>query len=320
MKNVAVLTSGGDAPGMNAVVRSVVRCGLGAGLKVFGIRRGYQGLLEGRFEEMDHRSVSGLLGIGGSVLECARCREMTEPHGPEAAARILKRREIDGLIAIGGDGTFRGARDLSNYGVNVVAVTGTIDNDIPGTDHTIGYDTACDTLLWCLNQLRDTAASHNRTFVVEAMGRNSGWLALSAGLAGGADVILIPEVPWTREDVLATIMRRLETGRSFSLVVIAEGAGRATDLAGWLNEQTDMEHEVKTCIPGHIQRGGAPTTFDRLLATRCGAQALEALLAGHKNVMIGDQAGAIVEVPLDDAVGSTRTIDRGLYDLAMRVA
>jgi 6-phosphofructokinase 1 len=320
MKSIAVLTSGGDSPGMNAVVRSAVRCALGAGLHVYGIRKGYQGLLEGRFEELDSRAVSGLLGLGGSVLECARCLEMQEPQGPEQAARILARREIDGLIAIGGDGTFRGALELSKQGISVIGVTGTIDNDIPGTDHTIGFDTACDTLLWCLNKLRDTAQSHNRTFVVEAMGRHSGWLALSAGIAGGADVILIPELPWSNEEVLATLQRRTDNGRTFNLVVIAEGAGRATDLAGWLNAQTPEELEVRTCIPGHIQRGGAPTTFDRLLGTRCGAAAVEALLAGHGGVMVGDRAGGIVEVPLSEATSGKRTIDEELYKLALRVA
>ena len=320
MKQIAVLTSGGDAPGMNAVTRSVVRCGVAAGLRVFGVRRGYQGLLEGRFEELDSRAVSGLMGRGGSVLECARCKEMYEPQGPESAAQILARREIDGLITVGGDGTFNGAVELAKYGVKVIGVTGTIDNDIPGTEHTIGFDTACDTLLWCLNQLRDTAASHNRTFVVEAMGRHSGWLALSAGLAGGADVILIPEVEWSREQVMETVARRVETGHTFTLIVIAEGAGRATDLAGWLNAQTEEEHEVRTCIPGHIQRGGAPTTFDRLLGTRCGARAVEALVAGRHGVMIGDQANSLVEIPLADTVKSKRTIDRELYDLALKVS
>lgn len=320
MKKLAVLTSGGDSPGMNAAVRSVVRCGLSAGAKVLAIRRGYQGLLEGRFEEMDSRSVSGLTGRGGSVIECARCKEMLEPGGPDSAAHILRRREIDGLVAIGGDGTFRGALSLHELGVPVIGVTGTIDNDIPGTDHTIGFDTACDNLSWCISQLRDTAASHNRTFIVEAMGRHSGWLALAAGMAGGADVILIPEVPWTKEEVLATLQRRYDSGRTFNLVIIAEGAGRATDLAGWLNAQTPEELEVRTCIPGHIQRGGAPTTFDRILATRCGHRAVEALLAGRSGDMIGDRGGVISEAPLAEAVSGRRTIDRELYELALKVA
>lgn len=320
MKTIAVLTSGGDAPGMNAALRSVVRCGLGAGLHVFGIGKGYQGLLEGRFTELDSRAVSGLLGRGGSMLECSRCPEMLEPQGPEQAARILARREIDGLITIGGDGTFRGAHELAKQGMRVVGITGTIDNDIPGTDNTIGFDTACDTLLWCLNQLRDTAQSHNRTFVVEAMGRHSGWLALSAGIAGGADVILIPELPWTNEEVLAALAKRLDSGRTFNLVVIAEGAGRATDLAGWLNAQTPDDLEVRTCIPGHIQRGGAPTTFDRLLGTRCGAAAVASLLSGHDGVMIGDCGGKLVEVPFSEATSGKRTIDAELYKLALSVA
>jgi len=320
MKTIAVLTSGGDSPGMNAAVRAVVRSGLAAGIKVTAIRRGYSGLLEGRFEEMDWRSVSGLLNRGGSFIECARCAEMYEPGGPEAAAKILHRREIDGLVVIGGDGSFRAAQLLAQFGVSVVGLTGTIDNDIIGTDRTIGFDTACDTLSWCINQLRDTAASHNRTFVIEAMGRRSGWLALAAGIAGGADVILIPEVLWTQEDVLATIQKRIEAGRTFSLVVIAEGAGRATDLTGWLNAQTSEEHEVRACIPGHIQRGGMPSTADRVFATRCGVMAVEALSAGRSNIMIGEARGEMCEVPLEITTTGNRLIDRQLYDMALRIA
>ena len=320
MKNIAVLTSGGDSPGMNAAVRAVVRSGLAAGLKVLAVRRGYEGLLEGRFEEMDWRSVSGLLNRGGSFIECARSTEMYDSAGPEAAAKILNRREISGLVVIGGDGSFRAAQKLAELGVKVIGLTGTIDNDIIGTDKTIGFDTACDTLSWCINQLRDTAASHNRTFVIEAMGRHSGWLALAAGIAGGADVILIPEVPWTQEEVLATIQKRIEAGRTFNLVVIAEGAGRATDLTGWLNAQTPEELEVRACIPGHIQRGGVPSTADRVFATRCGVLAVDALLAGRSNIMIGEAQGAMCEVPLELTTTGNRLIDRELYEMAVRIA
>jgi len=304
---------------MNAAVRSVVRCGLKAGLKVYGIRRGYDGLLEGRFEEMDNRSVSGLISQGGSVIECARCAEMLETHGPQAAANILKRREIDGLIVIGGDGTFRGALKLHELGVKVVGLPGTIDNDIPGTDFTIGFDTACDTLSWCIGRLRDTAASHQRTFIVEAMGHNSGWLALYGGIAGGADVILIPEIPWTNAEVKQAIDKRIQESRAFHLVVIAEGAGRATDLADWLNKNTDPEFEVRVCIPGHIQRGGAPTTLDRLLATRLGGQAIDALINDRAGIMLGEERGQIAEVPLQEAIKGHRTIDQKLYELALTV-
>jgi len=319
MKSIAVLTSGGDSPGMNAAVRAIVRCGLSAGLQIYGIRRGYEGLLEGRFEELTNYSVSGLMYRGGSLLECARCAEMLEPHGPESAAKILKRREIDALVVIGGDGSYRGALKISNHGVPVVGLPGTIDNDIPGTERTIGFDTACDTLSWVIERLRDTAESHHRTFIVEAMGRHSGWLALYGGLAGGADVILLPEIPWQQEDVLSTIERRMAEGRTFHLIVIAEGAGRATDLVNWLQEHARDEVEVRACIPGHIQRGGIPTTLDRVMATRMGERAIQALLAGETAVTIGESGGQLVEVPLETATSSCRTIDKELYELAMTV-
>lgn len=313
------MTSGGDSPGMNAAIRAVVRCGLSAGLKVFGIRRGYEGLLEGRFEELSSRSVSGLMYRGGSLLECARCAEMLEPHGPESAAKILERREIDGLIVIGGDGSYRGALKIANLGVPVIGLPGTIDNDIPGTERTIGFDTACDTLSWVIERLRDTAESHHRTFIVEAMGRHSGWLALFGGIAGGADVILLPEIPWKQQDVLATIERRMAEGRTFHLVVIAEGAGRATDLVNWLQQNAKDEVEVRACIPGHIQRGGVPTTIDRVMATRMGERAVQALTGGCSSEAIGEEGGRLVEVPLATATAGTRTIDTELYELALTV-
>jgi 6-phosphofructokinase 1 len=319
MKHIAVLTSGGDSPGMNAAVRSVVRCGIASGLRVSAVRRGYEGLLEGRFDEMSTRDVSGLISAGGSAIGSARCPEMFEPAGPEQAAKILKRRDVDGLVVIGGDGSYRGALEISKHGMAVVGLPGTIDNDIPGTERTIGFDTACNTLLHVLNQLRDTAASHHRTFVVEAMGRSAGWLALYAGISGGADIIIVPEIPWSNENVLQRLSQRVEQGKTFHLIVIAEGAGRATDLAGWLNEATPGELEIRVCIPGHIQRGGAPTVADRLFATECGRQAVQALAAGRCNVMVGEQAGRIAEVPLEEALTGRRLIGQELYDLAVAV-
>jgi 6-phosphofructokinase 1 len=320
MRHIAVLTSGGDSPGMNAAVRAVVRVGLDSGLKVSAVRRGYQGLLEGRFEQMDGRAVSGLINTGGSALGSARCPEMLEPYGPEQAAKICKRRDVDGLVVIGGDGSYRGAEAISRHGVKVVGLPGTIDNDIPGTERTIGFDTACNTLVHILGQLRDTAASHHRTFVVEAMGRNAGWIALHAGIAGGADIILVPEIEWDREKVLRRLLQRVDQGKTFHLVVIAEGAGRATDLAGWLHEQTPDELETRVCIPGHIQRGGAPSVMDRLFATRCGQQAVHALLEGRSNIMVGEQCGEIAEVELETATEGRRTINKELYILATTVA
>jgi 6-phosphofructokinase 1 len=316
MKHIAVLTSGGDSPGMNAAVRSVVRCGLMSGLKVSAIRRGYEGLLEGRFDEMSARDVSGFISMGGSAIGSARCAEMMDPAGPEQAAKILHRRDVDGLVVIGGDGSYRGAIEISKHGMGVVGLPGTIDNDIPGTERTIGFDTACNTLLQVLNQLRDTAASHHRTFVVEAMGRSAGWLALYAGIAGGADIIIVPEVPWTQEEVLRRLQDRTAQGKTFHMIVLAEGAGRATDLANWLNQNTPGELEIRVCIPGHIQRGGAPTAVDRLFATQCGQRAVNALIESRHRIMIGEKAGKISEVPLDETLQGRRLIDRELYDLA----
>jgi 6-phosphofructokinase 1 len=317
---LAVLTSGGDAPGMNAALRSVVRTAIAGGANVHFCYRGYQGLIEDEIEPATSRAVSGLLSRGGSAIGCAREPRMLEPEGPASAAESLHRRGIEGLIAIGGDGTFRGAIELQKHGIHVVGVPGTIDNDIPGCDRTIGFDTACDTLAWCINRLRDTAESHHRTFVVEAMGRHSGWLALHGGMAGGADVILIPEIPWTREEVLDRLMQRIQEGRIFHLVVLAEGAGKALELTNWLMDNTAREIEVRACIPGHIQRGGTPTTVDRILGTRTGHHAVLALLAGKHGIVVGQLHGEIVEVPLEIATAGSRKIDLALYELALTVA
>lgn len=305
---------------MNAAVRSVVRSALARGVRVNAVKFGFKGIFDGLIEEMSSYSVSGMLNRGGSFIGCSRCMEMLEPEGPARAARILTERGIEGLIVIGGDGSFRGAMALEQQGVSVIGMPGTIDNDIPGLDRTIGFDTACDTLAWCINRLRDTAESHHRTFVVEAMGRNTGWLALHGGMAGGADVILIPEMPWTPQEVVDKIRKRMSEGRTFHLVVIAEGAGRATDLVNYINQHMPEPIEVRACIPGHIQRGGAPTTVDRILATRTGAAAVAAVLEGRHGVVVGQMHGQITEVPFAQATAGSRTTDRGLYELAMTVA
>jgi 6-phosphofructokinase 1 len=318
--HLGVLTSGGDSPGMNGAVRSVVRTALSKGVETYAIRFGYQGIFDGKFEKMTSYSVSGLLNRGGSFIGCSRCQAMLEPGGPARAVELLRAQGIDKLIVIGGDGSFRGMMALEQSGMHTVGLPGTIDNDIPGLDRTIGFDTACDTLSWCINRLRDTAESHHRTFVVEAMGRNSGWLALHGGMAGGADVILIPEVAWTPKGVLDTIMQRISEGRTFHLVIIAEGAGRATDLVNFINLHAPMPIEVRACIPGHIQRGGAPTTIDRIMATRTGYAAVHAILEGRHGVVVGQLQGQVVEVPLSIATDGSRTIDLSLYELALTVA
>jgi 6-phosphofructokinase 1 len=319
-KTFAVLTSGGDAPGMNSALRAIVRSGIAAGFNVVGYYRGYQGIFSGEYEQLSSYSVSGLLSRGGSALGCARSQQMLEAGGVEKAAGLLKEHGVDALMAIGGDGTFRGLVELQKFGVEVIGLPGTIDNDIPGLDRTIGFDTACDTLAWCINRLRDTAESHHRTFVVEAMGRHAGWLALYGGMAGGADVILIPEIPWTPEGVLQRLNARSDEGRIFHLVVIAEGAGRATDLTDHIQRHMPPDFEVRACIPGHIQRGGVPTTVDRILGTRAGFHAVQALSEGRTGVVVGQMHGQIVEVPLAEATRGSRKIDLALYELALTIA
>lgn len=318
--HLGVLTSGGDSPGMNAAVRSVVRTALSKSIQTFAVRFGYQGIFDGKFEAMTSYSVSGMLNRGGSFIGCSRCQAMLEPGGPARAAELLREQGVDKLIVIGGDGSFRGAMALEEQGIHVVGLPGTIDNDIPGLDRTIGFDTACDTLSWCINRLRDTAESHHRTFVVEAMGRNSGWLALHGGMAGGADVILIPEVQWSPQGVLDSILQRISEGRTFHLVVIAEGAGRATDLVNFINQHSPVKIEVRACIPGHIQRGGFPTTVDRIMATRTGFAAVHTVLEGRHGVVVGQRMGQVVEVPFAEATAGSRTTDLNLYELAMTVA
>ncbi|MCB1217223.1 6-phosphofructokinase [bacterium] len=328
MRNIAVLTSGGDSPGMNAAVRAVVRVGRAADLNVFGVRRGYEGLIHGEIEEMSNSDVSNWVNSGGSKLECARSPEMYELSGQQRAVRNLREHGIDGLVVIGGDGSFRGAAKLVELGAHVIGAPGTIDNDIPGIDNTIGFDTAVNTLTYCINQLRDTAESHQRTFVVEAMGRHSGHIALHAGLSGGADIILVPEIAWSQQEVVAMVESRISQGKKFHLIVMAEGAGEviynpdydAYDLVKYIDENTPATVTVRGCMPGHIQRGGAPTAADRIYATRCGKAAVSALLRNVNGVMVGELNGQMVEVPLENATQGSRPIDRELYDLAIEVS
>jgi 6-phosphofructokinase 1 len=244
---------------------------------------------------------------------------MHEAGGPEQAIANLEAHGVDALVVIGGDGTHRGALELHQRGFKVVGVPSTIDNDLPHTERTIGFDTATNTLAMVLGKLRDTAASHHRTFVVEAMGRHSGWIALHAGMAAGADAILIPEVEWNRQEVFDRLMRRVDEGKTFNLIVIAEGAGDANELAQWLDTQTPDLLEVRACIPGHIQRGGTPSVSDRLFATELGALAVRALVAGRSGVALGLRAGRIEEHTLEAACGEKRRIPHELYDLALQV-
>lgn len=313
MKRIAVLTSGGDAPGMNAAIRAAVRKALHHGLEVHGIEYGYTGLLEGRFRVLRYADVGNIIQRGGTVLKTARSTKFPTPEGQALAVEELSVRGIEGLVVIGGDGSFRGAQLLSRSGIRVVGVPGTIDNDMCGTDHTIGFDTAVNTVLDAINKIRDTASSHKRVVVIEVMGRDSGWIALAAGLAGGAEQVLVPEVPYDLEQVANLLIRNMKAGAEHSIIVVAEGAGLGFEVGEKLRVATGFDTRVT--VLGHIQRGGSPSAFDRLLATRLGAAAVDQLVAGVSNVMVGQVGGRVVATPFDEVCGVPRPLDPDLCEL-----
>lgn len=317
LKNIAVLTSGGDAPGMNAAIRAVVRVGITQGLKVTGINQGYAGLLKKQIQPMELRSVANILQRGGTILKSGRSMEFFKPEVRAQAAMNLRALGIDGLVVVGGDGSYHGAHLLwEEHKIPVVGVPGTIDNDIFGTDLTIGYDTAVNTALEAIDRIRDTAASHDRLFIVEVMGRDSGHIAIEVGLAGGAEEVFIPENPVSVDDAIAHIERGVKRGKTSSILVSAEGQkpGRAYDLAEAIRKKAGFD--AKVCVLGHIQRGGAPTACDRNLASRMGAAAVRVLQSGHTDVMVCIQAGNIVMTPFEVAFKSKRVVSRELIDLA----
>jgi 6-phosphofructokinase 1 len=316
MKRVAVMTSGGDAPGMNATVRAVVRAGLQHGIEVYGIRQAYAGLLAGDMSLMTSRQVSGIIQRGGTILQTARNDEFKSAQGQRKALRRLNENDIEGVIVIGGDGSLRGAHALHKLGVKVIGVPASIDNDIFGTNMAIGVDTALNTILDALDRLRDTANSHNRAFVIEVMGRSSGYLALMGGILGGAEIVITPERPLPMEDVAVQMEDAYVRGKSHAIAVIAEGATySATELADYLNDR-HLGFEIRITILGHIQRGGRPSAFDRLLATRMGMNAVERLAAGESGVMVGLDGRELVPVPLEDVMGRTREISDSYYEMA----
>lgn len=316
MRRIAVMTSGGDSPGMNAAVRAVVRAGVAADLKVYGIRHAYEGLINGEFKRMGSRDVSGILGRGGTVLHTARCQEFYEPLGQKAGLTELQTAGINGLIVIGGDGSLEGALALHKMGFPVIGLPGSIDNDIWGTNTSIGVDTALNTILNALDALRDTASSHNRAFLVETMGRQCGYLALMGGILGGAELIMIPEVDTELEEVAQVIDEAYEEGKNHALIVIAEGANlKTTSIAKYLEDHA-TPYEVRITILGHLQRGGRPTAFDRLLATRMGVRAVEGLLAGESGVMIGLDGRDLTPVPLEEVCSKNRQADLDYFEMA----
>ena len=303
MNNLAVMTSGGDSPGMNAALRAVVRSAAHHGVQVHGIQQGYQGLIEDDLRPLGPRDVSGIINRGGTILRSARCPEF---HGEEARARAaanLRKRGIDGLVAIGGDGTYRGAQLLhAEHGIRCIGVPGTIDNDIGGTDYTIGFDTALNTAMDVIDRLRDTADSHDRIFFVEVMGRDSGYLAMIVGIAGGAEEILVPETPTDIGALVNTLVEGRARGKHSSIVVVAEGdeAGNALEIAELVRAQGEFTNS-RVVVIGHMQRGGSPSAFDRVLASRLGVAAVEALLRGETGKMAGIRGGKVELCPLEEA-------------------
>ncbi|MFP5520352.1 MAG: 6-phosphofructokinase [Bdellovibrionia bacterium] len=317
MKRIAVFTSGGDAPGMNAAIRAVVRTGISKGLEVFGIASGYVGMIEGKITQLSLRDMANIIQRGGTILKTGRSAEFQKSEYRKIAAENLKALGIDGLVCIGGDGSFRGALTLGNeHQIPIVGIPGTIDNDIFGSDTTIGFDTAVNTALDAIDKIRDTAASHDRLFIVEVMGRNSGFIAAHVGVAGGAEDIFTPENNNTVDQTVDRIRQSIQKGKTSSIIITAEGQkpGRAYDLAEAIRKKSGMD--AKVCILGHQQRGGSPTASDRILASRLGNYAVEALLAGKKGIMIGTQGQSLVEVPFKTATDTHKVTPKDLLILS----
>ena len=315
MKRIAVLTSGGDCSGMNAAIRAVVRSGLSNNLEVIGIQKGYQGLIDQQYELLTTKSVSGKLQVGGTFLQSARCLEMHEEQGRKQAVETLQEMGAEGLVVIGGDGSHRGAYELQKRGIPVIAIPASIDNDIPFTDMSLGVDTALNNILHAVDCLKDTASSHDRTFVVETMGRDCGYLALVSGIACGAEYALIPESNYNIDEISKHLLRRFEEGRDNSIIMVAEGAGKAQDIADQIKDRIGFETRIM--VLGHYQRGGSPSSFDRLLAARFGVTAVEALLQGTSGKMLGLGCGAILQTDLEKVItGGRRKIDATILKLA----
>lgn len=318
-KAIAVMTSGGDSPGMNAAARAVVRTALYEGVKVYGINNGYQGMLDDDIEELTSRSVSDLIQRGGTFLGTARCPEFKTPEGRRKGYENLVKRGIEGLVIIGGDGSLTGGSLLSKEtGLPIVGLPGTIDNDVWGMDYTIGCDTAANTIVDAINKLRDTASAHRRIMLVEVMGRNSGWLAMMSGIAGGAEFVLVPEVKFNIDTMCEEIKEMYDAGKRYSIIVVAEGAGSAIEIGKAVEENTGIDTRVS--VLGHIQRGGSPTVEDRMKASMLGEKAALAIISGASDVVFGFNEGKVVAVNLFEAVNNTKTLNPELVRLARVLA
>ncbi|MBR6018724.1 MAG: 6-phosphofructokinase [Lachnospiraceae bacterium] len=315
---IGVLTSGGDAPGMNAAVRAVVRTAVHAGMKVKGIRRGYSGLLEEDFIDMETRSVADIIQRGGTILYTARCPEMMNPAGPEKAANICRKNGIDALVVIGGDGSYRGALEISKHGINVIALPGTIDLDVASSDYTIGFDTALNTAMDAIDRVRDTSTSHERCSIIEVMGRKAGHIALWCGIANGAEEILIPErYDYEEQAIIDRIAERKKLGKKLHIIINAEGVGDSNGMAKRIEAATGLE--TRATIIGYIQRGGSPTCRDRVFASAMGSLAVELLLAGQSNRAVCFRQGEFTDMDLAEAISMKKDIDTSLWDISRKL-
>ncbi|MCM1369551.1 MAG: 6-phosphofructokinase [Candidatus Amulumruptor caecigallinarius] len=322
VKSVGILTSGGDAPGMNAAIRAVTRAAIFAGFKVYGIYRGYRGLIYDEIEEFSTQNVSNIIQRGGTILKTARCMEFQTPEGRQCAYDVLRRHEIDSLVVIGGDGSLTGARIFANeFQFPVVGLPGTIDNDLYGTDTTIGYDTALNTIMECVDKIRDTATSHERLFFIEVMGRDAGFLALNGAIASGAEAAIIPEISTQVDQLSELIKNGFRKSKNSSIVLVAESpiTGGAMGLAQRVKEEYPG-YDVRVTILGHLQRGGSPTAHDRILASRMGSAAVDALLDDQRNVMIGIKNDEIVYVPFTKAIKNDKPINPELVATLRRLS
>lgn len=314
MNKIAVLTSGGDAPGMNTAIRAVVRRGLFKGLDVYGVQNGLRGLMDGNFIPMNLGSVGDIIHRGGTILQSTRCEEFKQTESQQQAIAQLKEHNIDGLIVIGGDGSFQGAKKITEQGFPSIGIPATIDNDISGTEYTIGFDTAVNTAVEAIDKIRDTAVSHERTYIIEVMGRDAGDIALWAGMCAGAESIIIPEADYDEKDIIDRIEQGAKRGKKHSIIVVTEGVGKGPEISDLIKEKTGFD--TKMTILGHLQRGGSPSAYDRMMSSQMGAKAVDLLVEGEKGLMIGLKNGNLIHKPFDKALEDKHTLDLSLYHLA----